>query len=129
MSEDELRRRILARRARFVAAAVASAGLSLAGCESNSESQVCLSIAHDGGSGGAQACLSPEGGSGGTGVGGNDGGGGSGGAQACLTPAGGGGAGAAGGAGGQGGAQVCLEPSGGFGGGGGAQPCLAPPPD
>ena len=88
MSDDRERRLILARRARFVAAALASAGLvaSAPSCggktdENNSHKdgsasggtggtpQVCLSSPYVGGSGGTpQPCLEPpySGGSGGT---------------------------------------------------------------
>ncbi|MBI4704906.1 MAG: hypothetical protein HY744_27695 [Deltaproteobacteria bacterium] len=100
MAQNDVRLAILSRRARFVAAALAGAGLAVGACaKDESKATACLSPAFDaghGGQGGPQACLSPAAGYGGTG--------GVGGAQVCLSAAGGGGQGGAGGP------QPCLEP-------------------
>ncbi|MBK6515921.1 MAG: hypothetical protein IPG04_17955 [Polyangiaceae bacterium] len=119
MGDDLDRASILARRARFVAAALASLALT-ADCggkvtvpgdggnagEGAGAAQPCLSPPVGGG--GAQPCLGMAGGSGGVGPGGSGGVAGQGGAGVA-----GGGGGSQGGAGGEGGAP---------------QPCLAPPP-
>ena len=102
MGDNDPKQQILARRARFLAIAMAGATLAGSGGCDKTESQACLSY------------IGPTGGNGGAG--------GVGGVQACLSPPlGGGGTGADGGSGGIGGAQVCLQPplgGGGTGGGG-----------
>jgi hypothetical protein len=118
--DEEARRIILARRARFVAVALVSAGVGTAACggqTGDSRPQPCLSLAATGGSGGGpQVCLGVS----------------AGGAAPCLTvPAGGAyfGTGATTAAGGV--PQPCLQPppGGTYGYGGSPQPCLdiAPP--
>lgn len=72
MTDDDAKRLILSRRARFVAAALASAGLvvSTANCggETDEDGKSDAAAGGSGGTGGTpQPCLEPAGGSGGTG--------------------------------------------------------------
>src|SRR5512139_3079722 len=99
MSDDDARKAILARRARFVAAALASAGLVVSTADCGGESSKDKGDASVGGSGGTpQPCLSQA-------IGGSGGSGGTAGAP-----------------------QPCLEPAGGSGGTAGApEPCLGMP--
>jgi hypothetical protein len=119
--DEEARRIILARRARFVAVALVSAGVTTVACggqtsDGKGTPQPCLTYAATGGTGGQpQVCLGVS----------------AGGAVPCLTIAAGGmhyesgGATSAGG-----GPQPCLDiaPGGAYGYGGTPQPCLTPLP-
>ena len=121
MNDDEDRDAILARRARFIAAALAGiavTGSLAASCGDDVENPSSAASA-EGAGGQPQPCLSPrgptgEGGAGAMGAGGS----GDGGAA--------GAGGNDGGGGGQGGASA--GGAAGTGGQGGAMPCLAPPP-
>ena len=84
MASDDVKLLILSRRARFVAAALAGAGLGVVACDT--EPVVCLDIVAPGGYGGAAAGAGGMAGAGGLGGAGNVGGGG-------QEPTGGGGAG------------------------------------
>ena len=106
--DDEDRQSILSRRARFIAAALATLTASATACDGCSD--VVVVDDGQGGEGGQpQPCLSPkppEGGGGEGGTGGSP--------QPCLSqPLGGGGEGGVGEGGfiGQGGAQPCLAPA------------------
>jgi len=66
MTDDDVRRLILSRRARFVAAALTSAGLVVGTADCGGETSKDKPDASAGGST-PQPCLSPAGGSGGTG--------------------------------------------------------------
>ena len=124
MTDDESKRIILSRRARFIAAALASAGLAAnPACSGDVDESDKVAAGGAGGSGGAGA---GGGGRGGTAQdGGNDG------PQVCLSPMAGAGGTAA--AGGTAGAPFdanaepvpCLEPP--F--DAGPMPCLSPPLD
>jgi hypothetical protein len=80
MANDPVKQLILSRRARFVAAALAGAGLAASGCDT--QPKVCLDIVAPGGSGGATAGAGGQAGSAGTGGGAGAQTGGSGGADA-----------------------------------------------
>ena len=58
MGDDESKRIILARRAKFVAAALAGLNAAMCGGETTSEPQPCLSVARDDGGSPPQPCLS-----------------------------------------------------------------------
>jgi hypothetical protein len=124
MTDDESKRIILSRRARFIAGALASAGLAAnPACSGDVDESDKVAAGGAGGSGGAGA---GGGGRGGTAHdGGNDA------PQVCLSPPGGfGGTGAVGGAGGapfDANAEPvpCLEPP--FDAGAEPVPCLSPP--
>jgi hypothetical protein len=115
MHDDDDKKSILARRARFIAAALATLTGGMASCDGCSDVEI---VDDDGGAGAAepQPCLTPPRGTGGEGgTGGTP--------QPCLSqPLGGGGEGGSGGKSGP-----CLTaPANGGGGAGGAFPCLAP---
>ena len=76
MANDPVKQLILSRRARFVAAALAGAGLASSGCDT--QPKVCLDIVAPGGSGGATAGAGGQAGSAGSGGGGAPSGGGGG---------------------------------------------------
>ena len=120
--DDEDRDAILARRARFIAAALAGiavTGAFATGCDGDVDDGRTESTA-DGAGGQPQPCLAPRGPTGEGGAGASSNAGGAGGAGGTS---GHGGAGAAGGEGG-----AATGGAGGAGGQGGAMPCLAPPP-
>jgi hypothetical protein len=62
MNDDDAKKAILARRARFIAAAMVGAGISVSCSNKDSPPQVCLSVAIDQDAGpppGPSVCLSP----------------------------------------------------------------------
>jgi hypothetical protein len=126
MPEDDAKGAILRRRARFVAAALATAGIVTVtgeGCgdDTSTSSQKGDAALGGGGTGGPEPCLSPRiGGGGSGGVGGSAGSGGVAGSAGSST----GGTTQTGGAGGL---DASIDAAGGE--AGMPQPCLAPPPD
>jgi len=61
MGDEDAKRIILARRARFVAAALAGLNLAMCGGKSETDPQPCLSVVSDDDGGNPQPCLSPPG--------------------------------------------------------------------